>query len=640
MMRRDPSCIAANQRHLAGELDRLRARLEAHAAANADRPAPAAPAADQGDWALLQVCRAFGLSDFERDILLLAAGVELDARLGSLCAAIEGDPRRRWPSFGLALAALEGAHWSALTPTAPLRRWRLVEVPGEDGLATAALRIDERVLHHLAGVSYIDPRLDGIVTAVSADTPLPASQAAAAADTAARWAAAAGQGQWPVLQICGGDHAGRPAVAAAACRVLGLGVLRFAAENLPVGAADRVAMARLCERELALTGSALLLQAEAGQERLLRGFAEEMSGPLVVALEEPLALEQRSRLLVELERASRAEQRALWETSLGPAAASLNGEIDRLVDRFALDAAGIAQACVQAAGDPGEDVGRRLWSTCRLAARRRLDDLAQRIPGAATWEDLVLPAAQRAILAEIALQVRHTTKVYETWGFAGRSPRGLGISALFTGPSGTGKTMTAEVIANDLDLDLYRIDLSQVVSKYIGETEKNLRRIFAAAEESGAILLFDEADALFGKRSEVKDSHDRYANIEVSYLLQRMEAYRGLAILTTNLKSAIDQAFLRRIRFVVQFPFPDAPHRHEIWQRIFPPHLPTRDLDLQRLAQLAIPGGNIRNVAMNAAFLAADAGEPVTMQHIRRAAQTEYAKIEKPLTASELGGWS
>nr|WP_281418547.1 ATP-binding protein [Ancylobacter oerskovii] len=239
----------------------------------------------------------------------------------------------------------------------------------------------------------------------------------------------------------------------------------------------------------------------------------------------------------------------------------------------------------------------------------------------------------------MSTHVCHAATVYERWGFASRTERGLGISALFAGASGTGKTMAAEVLANDLGLDLYRIDLSQTVSKYIGETEKNLRIIFDAADDSGAVLLFDEADALFGKRSEVKDSHDRYANIEVSYLLQRMEAYRGLAVLTTNQKSAVDPAFLRRIRFVVQFPFPDAGQRCEIWRRAFPQDTPTLDLDPARLAQLALAGGNIRNVAMNAAFLAAGRGEAVGMGHIREAAVAEYAKLEKPLTSSELGGW-
>jgi SpoVK/Ycf46/Vps4 family AAA+-type ATPase len=274
-----------------------------------------------------------------------------------------------------------------------------------------------------------------------------------------------------------------------------------------------------------------------------------------------------------------------------------------------------------------------------VQARQHLDDLAQRIESAATWDDLVLPPPQLQTLREIATHVRRRAKVYESWGFAAKCARGLGISALFAGASGTGKTMAAEVLANELRLDLYRIDLSQVVSKYIGETEKNLRRVFDAAEEGGAVLLFDEADALFGKRSEVKDSHDRYANIEVSYLLQRMEAYRGLAILTTNMKNALDQAFLRRIRFIVQFPFPDQAQRAEIWRRIFPPTTPTDGLDVNKLARLNVAGGNIRNIALNAAFLAADEGASVRMVHLLRAARSEYAKLEKPLTEVEIGGW-
>jgi SpoVK/Ycf46/Vps4 family AAA+-type ATPase len=230
--------------------------------------------------------------------------------------------------------------------------------------------------------------------------------------------------------------------------------------------------------------------------------------------------------------------------------------------------------------------------------------------------------------------------VHDLWGFARKTRRGLGISALFHGPSGTGKTLAAEVLANEMRLDLYHIDLSRVVSKYIGETEKNLQRVFDAAEENGAILLFDEADSLFGSRSEVKDSHDRYANIEVSYLLQRMEAYRGLAILTTNMRGALDSAFLRRIRFAVDFPFPDAPQRAAIWRRVFPPDAPTIGLDVDRLARLRLAGGNIRNIALNAAFAAADAGEAVQMRHVRVAAQTEYAKLERRPSRAETEAWA
>lgn len=250
-----------------------------------------------------------------------------------------------------------------------------------------------------------------------------------------------------------------------------------------------------------------------------------------------------------------------------------------------------------------------------------------------------MPSRQKQVLKDIAIHLQYRTRVYQDWGFAQKGDRGSGISALFHGESGTGKTMAAEVLAQECQLDLYRIDLSAVVSKYIGETEKNLRRIFDAAEVGGAILLFDEADALFGKRTEVKDSHDRHANVEVSYLLQRIETYQGLAILTSNLKNNLDNAFLRRLRFIVQFPFPNAQSRTKIWQHIFPRQTPTKDLDFKKLGQLKVSGGSIRNIALNAAFLAAQAEQPVTMDHVRQAAQQDYLKLEKLLTTEELNGW-
>lgn len=273
--------------------------------------------------------------------------------------------------------------------------------------------------------------------------------------------------------------------------------------------------------------------------------------------------------------------------------------------------------------------------------RTRHEDLARRIEPASTWADIAVGEQQLRVLRELADSAAHVLQA----GFSQdrqseiKNLTDRGIVALFTGPSGTGKTMAAEVLARDLHLELYRIDLTRVVSKYIGETEKNLSRIFTDAAASRAILFFDEADALFGKRSEVKDSHDRYANIEVSYLLQRMEAYQGLAILTTNMKSAVDRAFQRRLRFTVNFPFPDAPQREAIWSRVFPAATPTHDLDLKKLSQLNLAGGNIRNIALNAAFLAAQSGAPVGMKHLVEAAKLEAQKIDRPLSDAEIRGW-
>jgi SpoVK/Ycf46/Vps4 family AAA+-type ATPase len=336
------------------------------------------------------------------------------------------------------------------------------------------------------------------------------------------------------------------------------------------------------------------------------------------------------------------EQKQLWTHALGEHAARLNGALDAIVTQFRVSTEVMAHAAEALRAQPAAacDVERQVWHACRDSIRHRLDDLAQRVEPVATWDDLVLPDAQLATLRQVVAHVGHRLKVFEEWGFAGKSARGLGISVLFTGESGTGKTMAAEVLANALHLDLYRIDLASMVSKYIGETEKNLRRVFDAAEDSGTILLFDEADALFGKRSEIKDSHDRYANIEVSYLLQRMEAYRGLAILTTNLKGALDVAFQRRLRFIVRFPFPDQALRERIWRGSFPSLTPLDRIDHRKLAQLNVAGGHIRNIAVNAAFIAAEAGLPLGMNHLLQAARSEGVKRERPFSDAEMRGWA
>ena len=349
----------------------------------------------------------------------------------------------------------------------------------------------------------------------------------------------------------------------------------------------------------------------------------------------------RPAVSARINRPEALDQRRLWNEALGPERERLNGVIDGVAWQFRFSAqtimnTGLDLTRQMAMGEPPDAL---LWQACRRASRSKLEHLAQHIEPAARWETLVLPATQKTTLRAIVAQVRHRLTVYYEWGFANMGVRGLGITVLFAGESGTGKTMAAEVLAGELSLDLYRIDLSAVVSKYIGETERNLRRVFDAAEESGALLLFDEADALFGKRSEIKDSHDRYANIEVSYLLQRMEAYRGVAILTTNMKAALDNAFQRRLRFVVHFPFPDAAQREAIWRNMFPPGTPLKGLDYAKLARLHMAGGSIRNIALNAAFLAAEAQESVRMSHLLQAAQSEAAKRDRPLADAETKGW-
>ncbi|YAF95388.1 MAG: ATP-binding protein [Nodularia sp. CChRGM 3473] len=651
-----PEWYEANQRYLMNAITVIRHALKPDDRNNTNSPHPPTYPSHLPPPALTTLCQIFGLSDFERDILLLCLGMETDANWGFLCANAKGShPKQPYPTFSLAMTVLPTAFWQAFTPTSPLRKWQLIHITEGAALNLSPLRIDERVLHYLMGFADLDQRLRGVIEPLvvqhHADVPSHQRLAEQLATTWAQTAAAV----ISVIQLCGDEVASKRAIASTACKLLNI--------NLHIMSAGVVSSLRhseindllhLWEREYRLMNSALLLDCdevdntEPARENAIAHLIENIPSPLIISSRHRRRSPQRPLITIAVHKPSVAEQRMIWQNALGEAATSLNGHIDTLVSHFNLNAATIHTVCTEARGKWGDGqmeginhsaLSTLLWDTCRSQARPRLDELAQPIEPGATWDDLVLPELQRQVLRDIAAHVRQRAKVYEQWGFGNKGGRGLGISALFAGASGTGKTMAAEVIADELRLDLYRIDLSSVVSKYIGETEKNLRRVFDAAETGGAILLFDEADALFGKRSEVKDSHDRHANIEVGYLLQRMESYRGLAILTTNLKGSLDQAFLRRIRFVVQFSFPDIHQRTEIWQRIFPKQTPTQDLDPSKLAKLNVSGGNIRNIALNAAFLAADAGEAVEMKHILQAAKSEYAKLERPLTDTEVKGW-
>jgi hypothetical protein len=655
--------IEANRAYLVARLARVERALADHAGLEPQLAPEALPekiaTGMDAPPALETLVELFGLTPFERDLLLLCAGVELDARLAPLCAAAQGNDQQDYPTFGLALAALPGADWAALSPDAALRYWQLITVERGRSLTRSPLRIDERILHYLVGISHLDDELAGLVRSLPAPDDLVPSHQKAAEEIVAAWLGSpAGAGR-PVIQLCGAEVAAKRAIAAAGAGMLGLKLYLMPAAALPVVPRDFDRLWRRWQREAALSESVLMLDCDGldrhdlQRESAISRLVEASHGLLIVSGPERRGPWQRPVLTIDVARPTADEQRRAWRAALGPAAAALNGQVDNLVAQFNLSlptiiaaaSSALGQAQLEAAEAEPEGavnpnrLGAALWEVCRRQARPQLDDLAQRIDVRAGWDDLVLPEIQRQVLLEIAAQVRQRGRVYEHWGFQAKSNRGLGISALFAGSSGTGKTMAAEVLATDLALDLYRIDLSGVVNKYIGETEKNLRRVFDAAEAGGVILLFDEADALFGKRSEVRDSHDRHANIEVSYLLQRMESYRGLAILTSNLKEALDKAFLRRLRFIVDFPFPRQEERLLIWQGVFPVTTPTKDLDYAKLARLNVAGGSIRNIAVNAAFLAANDDRPVGMGHILHAARREYAKLARPLTAAEIGDW-
>ncbi len=623
------------RRALSAEFAMLADALDALASGR--RPDTAAPGTST-ESGLDTLAALFGLDAAERTVLRLAAAAELEPQVAARIA--KHGPSDR-PDVALALRLAPSGGWEALCPEAPLRRWRLVELRGTGPFLSREISVDERVLHFLMGVNYLDARLEGLLTPIEpAATELSAREREAVDRLADAWRGIGAHGA-PVLLIAGRDPAAKRRALAAAAATAGLRLYCIDGADIPDEWTARTGLAIYSDRELALSGGALLIECRSNETAAAAArLADAMTGPVAIAAPDPIAPDRAPRLRLDLAMPGREERRDIWRRTIGPAAEALGGGLDRLSEQFSLDRAGMDAAieiAVNGTAVPPEALFGKLWSAAREQGRQRLDGLAERIESQVGWDDLVLPREQLAQLHDIAAHVREAWRVHQVWGWAKKGARGLGAASLFAGPSGTGKTLAAEVLAGALALDLYRIDLSQVVSKYIGETEKNLARIFAAAEDGGAILLFDEADALFGKRSEVKDSHDRYANVEVSFLLQRMEAYRGLAVLTTNQKSALDDAFLRRLRYVVTFPFPDAEARERIWARIFPDATPVEGLDPARLARLNLAGGSIRSIALNASFLAAGAATPVRAEHVLNAARREYAKLNKPFTASEAG---
>ena len=607
-------------------------------------PEPAVPAtgADDHTPALAMLADRLGLSAFERDLLLLCVGMELDTRFPALCAQAQHDPARPYPTFALAFAVLDSPSWDALSPGRPLRYWRLLEIhqPGAQPLVGAALAADERVVNFVKGLNYLDDRLMPLLAALPPAALPPSQQTLADQLLDALRHAPPGE-PLPVVQLLGGDGVSKQAIAQTVAAAFGAQAYRLSAELLPDAVGEQETLLRLWQRENQLQPLALYLDAaevERGDAAatLVRRFLARVGGLSFVDAREPWTTNAATRVLsVDVAKPSAVEQRAQWQRLLGDAAGAqpqqLAGHFDFNLGRIEQIARG-ALAAVD--GKPAE-LAHALWQSALAHTRPALDQLAQRIEPKAGWDDLKLPDSEKSLLRQIADQVAGRGTVYDDWGFRARMNRGLSISALFAGESGTGKTMAAEVLARELGLSLYRIDLSAVVSKYIGETEKNLRKLFDAAEDGGAILFFDEADALFGKRSEVKDSHDRYANIEVNYLLQRLESFRGLAILATNMKGALDSAFLRRLRFVINFPFPGTAERRAIWASVFPAQAAVGTLDFDRLARLALTGGSIQGIALNAAFMAASSGVSIGMPLLLDAVRTEYRKLDKPINEAD-----
>jgi len=639
------------------------------------------------------------LSDIELDVVLLALGPDVDRRYEQLYGFLQDDVSLRRPTVSLALDLLTNTPQDRLHSLevfgaeAPLVRHRLISLRTDgDGVPLIAHRIalDDQITAALLQLNSLDRRL-----ATFCRTILPSRDPAEQPgdETADALSRTNEHGRDPAddrlgalirltrqatgrhpLRLCfsGPPGSGRLRIAMGIGERLHVPLLVVATPAMVGDGADPTERLALLFREATLRGCIVylddadcLLPASAGPGRqALTRALHSFEGVVVLGTRErwaPWAQEPLGVLDVPFSLPPAHRRRALWRRAVASAGADPDAvDVDALGDRFRLSSSQIADAARTAAvaarlrvagAYTSADDGARangdrpgptpiatadLFAAARSQSGHQLSAFARRVPVTYGWDDLVLPADVMDQLRELVARVEHRARVMDEWGFDAKLSGGKGISALFAGPPGTGKTMAAQVIAGALGLDLFAIDLSAVVSKYIGETEKNLERVFRAAADSDAILFFDEADALFGKRSEVRDSHDRYANMEIAYLLQRMEQYDGLAILATNLRSHLDEAFTRRLQSIVEFPFPDLAERRRIWQACLPRQTPlSPDVDLEAMAHHRLAGGNIKNVLLGAAFLAAARGLPVGREHLLEATRREHQKMGKVVVDTE-----
>ncbi|HEX3559759.1 MAG TPA: ATP-binding protein [Pyrinomonadaceae bacterium] len=614
----------------------------------------------------------FELSAFERDVILLAAAPEFDLKYETVYAYLNNDVSRKWPTFDLALRLFSGgaAERARLLrhflPESKLFRLGLLHM-----LPHAAERASSLARGFTPDSSLTQFLLGNGAAARSAFITLdetPAGWDEVLLDSARREKlrrlgklfGRRGEKKGVPLVVFEGQYgSGRLTAARAVCRELGLSLLsvdlaaaKSAGESLAGLAREAVLLQRLNRAGIFLAHFETLFD---GDDSHSSSLAAEVASAFAVG-DLPVFLSctpdaSWRRTLEGLRSAGfsfdapeYAERQRLWSELLRAEGAELPGlALELLASRFELTPGQIRDAVTAAAdarslaGDAGGLSLDLLTAAARGQSDRGLGRLAVKVTARHGWDNLVLPPTTLRQVKEVAAAIRHRHVVYEEWGFGERVVAGRGLKVLFAGASGTGKTMTAGVIARDLGLDLYRIDLAGVVSKYIGETEKNLDRIFRAARSSNAILFFDEADALFGKRSEVKDAHDRYANIEVAYLLQKMEEHEGAVVLASNLSKNMDAAFSRRMHYVVEFPMPDETYRERLWRGMFPPRAPLgADVDFKFLArQFDVTGGDIRNVALDAAFLAAEDGQVVTMRQLVRATARQMLKQGKVPSPSD-----
>ena len=628
---------------------------------------------------LAWLAKEFDLSLFDLDLILLAFAPQCDLRYERVYAFLQDDVTRRRPSVELALklfcSEVRPSDLIRFAHDAPLIRAGLLRPVAEPNqtdtpLLARYLQLDEQVLYFLLGHKSLDPRLDSFAQLSMAPARLEKLFIPEDSQHALRALVLRAQAANRPLQLYfrGQRGVGKRSAAEAVAGEIGAPLLAVNLCHITAQAnecSEALSLVRLAAR---LHGAVIYMEGfdAPGKEeqeacrRHLKGFLQSNKGICILAGEGPpgaLIDSPLEIINVPFPAQDFAARRMCWQENLKQLGMSPEASVlDALSSRFRLTQGEIACAvklATQAAqwraasmtpeGETGPaDVypkSSELFSSARAAASFNLSELANKIEPRYRWNDIILPPDQLSQLREICNQAAYQHLVYGEWGFDLSLSLGKGINVLFSGPPGVGKTMAAEIIANELQLALYKIDLSQVVSKYIGETEKNLHRIFQEARASSAILFFDEADALFGKRSEVKDAHDRYANIEVGYLLQKMEEYDGIAILATNLRHHMDEAFMRRMHFIIEIPFPDEENRRRIWEGIFPPQAPLAgNVDCQLLAQeIRLAGGNIKNIALAAAFYAASDGRVIRLSHIVQATRREYQKIGRSWDISATG---
>ena len=617
----------------------------------------------------------FGLTQFETDILLICIAPELDLRYERIYAYLKDDVTRKRPSLDLVLNILSESFTTKIearrlfSSDRPLLKYELVQFFADPSslhppLLAQYLKIDERIISYLLESDASDSWLPSYCTSIQPDVHL--EEMLLSSELKKRLSLLAKQNKIDdkgmILYFQGDYGLGKQTAAEALCSQSQLGLLVVDLKKLTVS--DRFSFqknvlriwreARLCKAALYWIGFDALIAADNREaaELFFRELEQQQGLTFLAgsATWEPRdILHEMPFLRIEFPRPSCPERMDLWKKALNnPVQQEAEAELEAVANKFSFSGGQIQDAAATSRNlakwrDPenGRISKQDLYTACRLQSNRRLSSLAKKITPFYSWDDIVLPPEKKTQLREVCNYFRYRSLVYDDWGFSQKLSLGKGLNILFAGASGTGKTMGAEVIAGELGLDLYKIDLSSMISKYIGETEKNLSRIFSEAETSNAILFFDEADALFGKRSEVRDSHDRYANIEISYLLQRMEEYEGVVVLATNLRKNMDDAFVRRMHFTIEFPFPTDKYRRLIWEGIWSEKTPrSEEIDFDFMAdRFEISGGNIKNVALAAAFLAAADGKVVNMAHLVDATKREYQKMGKVVLDGEFGGY-